>query len=144
MQAALEEAQKAYDLKEVPIGAIVIKDGSIIGRGHNLKEMRKDSTAHAEIIALQQASAFLGNWRLSGCELYVTLEPCPMCAGAIQQARIERIFFGAYDEKAGCCGSLYNIPEDSRFNHQVEVIGGILEQQCSWILKDFFQHKRQK
>jgi tRNA(adenine34) deaminase len=115
MREALAEAQKAYQLDEVPIGAVVVKNGEVIGRGHNLRESKKDPTLHAEIIAIRQAAAVLGGWRLTDCDLYVTIEPCPMCAGAILQARIRRLIFGARDPKAGCAGSLYNLLEDTRF-----------------------------
>ena len=107
MQQALLEARKAYDMGEVPIGAVIVKDGKVIARGHNLRETEKDPTLHAEMVAIREAARYLGGWRLTGCELYVTIEPCPMCAGAIIQARIERVVFGAMDPKAGCAGSLY-------------------------------------
>lgn len=144
MEQALAEAQKAYELDEVPIGAVVVKDGIVIGRGYNLREREKDPTLHAEMTAIRQASAALGGWRLMDCDLYVTIEPCPMCAGAILQARIQRVIFGARDPKAGCAGSLYNLLEDPRFNHRVEVIEGVLEDQCSRIMKDYFRQKRNK
>lgn len=144
MEQALAEAQKAYELDEVPIGAVIVKDGVIIGRGHNLREREKDPTLHAEMIAIRQASASLGGWRLMDCDLYVTIEPCPMCAGAILQARIRRVIFGARDPKAGCAGSLYNLLEDSRFNHRVEVIEGVMEDRCSQMMKDYFRQKRIK
>jgi tRNA(adenine34) deaminase len=144
MEQALAEAQIAYELDEVPIGAVIVKDGIIIGRGHNLREREKDPTLHAEMIAIRQASAALGGWRLMDCDLYVTIEPCPMCAGAILQARIQRVFFGARDPKAGCAGSLYNLLEDPRFNHRVEVVEGILEDQCSRIMRNYFREKRSK
>ncbi len=142
MEQALLEARKAYELDEVPIGAVVVKDGEIIGRGHNLRETCKDPTLHAEMVAIRQAAETLGGWRLTGCELYVTVEPCPMCAGAIVQARIDRLIFGAGDPKAGCAGTLYNLLQDSRFNHQVEIVKGILEEECRQIMKDFFRQKR--
>lgn len=144
MEQALAEAEKAYQLDEVPIGAVIVKDGIIIGRGHNLRERDKDPTLHAEMIAIRQASAAIGGWRLIDCDLYVTIEPCPMCAGAIMQARIQRVIFGARDPKAGCAGSLYNLLEDQRFNHRVEVIEGILEDSCSGIMKNYFKQKRYK
>ncbi len=144
MQEALVEAQRAYDLDEVPIGAVVVKDGKIIGRGHNLREREKDPTLHAEIIAIKQAAETLGGWRLMNCDLYVTIEPCPMCAGAILQARICKLIFGARDPKAGCTGSLYNLLEDSRFNHQTEVVEAVLAEECSHIMKDYFKQKRKK
>ncbi|MGI6160468.1 MAG: nucleoside deaminase [Christensenellales bacterium] len=143
MRLALAEAAKgAEDYGEVPVGAVVVKDGVIIGRAHNFKETLKDPTAHAEILAIKAAAEQVGGWRLDGCDIYVTLEPCPMCAGAIIQARISRIFFGAYDGKAGCCGSLYSLPEDKRFNHRPEVVGGIMEEDCAEMLSRFFLNKR--
>jgi tRNA(adenine34) deaminase len=144
MREALAEAQKAYQLDEVPIGAVVVKNGEVIGRGHNLRESKKDPTLHAEIIAIRQAAAVLGGWRLTDCDLYVTIEPCPMCAGAILQARIRRLIFGARDPKAGCAGSLYNLLEDTRFNHRTEVTEGILKDSCSLIIKEYFRQKRNK
>lgn len=144
MREALAEAQKAYQLDEVPIGAVVVKNGEVIGRGHNLRESKKDPTLHAEIIAIRQAAAVLGGWRLTDCDLYVTIEPCPMCAGAILQARIRRLIFGARDPKAGCAGSLYNLLEDTRFNHHTEVTEGILKDSCSLIIKEYFRQKRNK
>jgi tRNA(adenine34) deaminase len=142
MRLALEEARKAKEMDEVPVGAVIIKDGEVIARGHNHREHSQDPTAHGEIIAIREAARVLGTWRLTGCHLYVTLEPCPMCAGAILQSRIARLVFGAYDEKAGCCGTLYNLPEDPAFNHRVEVFGGILEEECRQLLTDFFRKKR--
>jgi len=144
MEQALLEAQKAYDMDEVPIGAVVVKDGEIIARGHNLRETGRDPTLHAEMVAIREAARYLGGWRLTGCELYVTIEPCPMCAGAIIQARIQRVVFGAMDPKAGCAGSLYNLLQDPRFNHQVEVVGGVMEEECRRIMQDFFRKKREK
>lgn len=142
MEQALEEAQKAFRLDEVPIGAVVVKDGTVIGRGFNCRERGKDPTLHAEMVAIRRASAALGGWRLTGCDLYVTIEPCPMCAGAILQARIQRVIFGSRDPKAGCAGSLCNLPEDLRFNHRAEVVEGILAEPCSRIMKDYFRQKR--
>lgn len=144
MQEALVEAQKAYDMDEVPIGAVVVKDGKIIGRGHNLRESEKDPILHAEIIAIRQAAQTLDGWRLTDCDIYVTIEPCPMCAGAILQARIRQLVFGARDPKAGCVGSLYNLLQDARFNHQTEVVEAVLEEECSHIMKDYFRQKRKK
>lgn len=144
MQQALVEAQKAYDMGEVPIGAVIVKDGKIIARGHNLRETEKDPTLHAEMVAIREAAQHLGGWRLTGCELYVTIEPCPMCAGAIIQARIQRVVFGALDPKAGCAGSLYNLLQDSRFNHRVEVVGGVMEEECRRIMQDFFRERRER
>lgn len=142
MGEALQEAQKAFNLKEVPIGAVVVKDGIIVGRGHNLRETAKDPTAHAEMIAIREASKTLGGWRLMDCDLYVTIEPCPMCAGAIMLSRIKRLIIGAMDPKGGAAGSLLSIPEDERFNHQTEIIQGIREEECSSIMKDFFRELR--
>lgn len=144
MQQALVEAQKAYDMGEVPIGAVIVKDGEVIARGHNLREREKDPTLHAEMVAIREAAKHLGGWRLTGCELYVTIEPCPMCAGAIIQARIQRVVFGALDPKAGCAGSLYNLLQDPRFNHRVEVIGGVMEEECRRIMQEFFRERREK
>ncbi len=144
MAIALEEAQKAFRKGEVPIGAVVVHNGIVIGRGHNLRETSNDPTAHAEMIAIREASAVLGGWRLIDCDLYVTIEPCPMCAGAIYQSRVENLYIGAMDPKAGAAGSLYNIPEDERLNHLVNVERGILEEPCSRIMKDFFKRLRNK
>jgi len=144
MQQALVEAQKAYDMGEVPIGAVIVKDGEVIARGHNLRETEKDPTLHAEMVAIREAAKHLGGWRLTGCELYVTIEPCPMCAGAIIQARIQRVVFGALDPKAGCAGSLYNLLQDPRFNHRVEVISGVMEEGCRRIMQEFFRERREK
>lgn len=144
MEEALLEARKAFEMGEVPIGAVVERDGQIIGRGHNLTETEKDPTAHAEIQAIKQAAETLGGWRLLGCRLYVTIEPCVMCAGAIILARIEKVFIGVLDPKAGACGSLMNIPNDKRLNHYVEIQTGILEHECQRIMKEFFQTLRYK
>jgi tRNA(adenine34) deaminase len=138
MNEALLEAQKAYDLNEVPIGAVIIKDGEIVGRGHNLKETRKDATAHAEIIAIKDACKRLGGWRLPGCTMYVTLEPCSMCAGALVNARVENLVVGTRDYRTGACGSVLNIVQLESLNHQVNVEFGMLEEECSSILKRFF------
>jgi tRNA(adenine34) deaminase len=142
MGEALVEAQKAYDLNEVPIGAVVVKDAVIVGRGHNLRETAKDPTAHAEMIAIREASQALGGWRLMDCDLYVTIEPCPMCAGAIMLSRVKRLIIGAMDPKGGAAGSLLSIPEDERFNHQTEIIRGVLEEECSGMMKNFFRELR--
>ncbi len=142
MQEALKEAAKAMELKEVPIGAVIVKDGAVIARGYNLRETSKDPTAHAEILAIREAASVLGGWRLHGCDLYVTIEPCPMCAGAILMARIDRLIVGAMDPKAGAAGSLLNIPEDERFNHQTAIIRGVLEEECSGIMRTFFRELR--
>ena len=142
MKYALSEAIKAYDNDEVPVGAIIIKDNTIIGKGYNQKELLKDATAHAEIIAITSASNYLQDWRLNDCAMYVTMEPCAMCAGAIINSRIKSIYFGVYDEGSGCCGSLYQICQDPRMNHQTSVKGGILEDDSKKILKEFFRIKR--
>ena len=144
MKEALKEAKKAYDKLEVPVGCVIVKDNKIIARAHNLKESKSDTTKHAEIIAIQKASKKLGAWRLNDCEMYVTLEPCPMCAGAIIQARIKKLYIGTMDEKTGACGSVLNLLEDYKFNHQVEVETGLLNNECEKILKDFFKDLRKK
>ncbi|MED0678687.1 tRNA adenosine(34) deaminase TadA [Aneurinibacillus thermoaerophilus] len=144
MGLAIEEAKKAEALGEVPIGAVIVRDSKVVGRGYNLRETAKDPIAHAELIAIKEASETLGGWRLLGTTLYVTLEPCPMCAGAIVQARIPRVVYGAMDPKAGCAGSLMNLLQEERFNHQVEVVQGICEAECSALLKDFFRALREK
>jgi len=143
MSQALFEARKALELDEVPIGAVVVHEGKIVGRGYNLKERDNDPTAHAEVIALRDAGQKLSSWRLDGCQLYVTVEPCPMCAGAIVQARIDRLVFGAPDPKAGAAGSLYNILKDERLNHRVtEIKGGVLAQESRQLMQDFFKKLR--
>ena len=143
MKEALKEAKKAYGKLEVPVGAIVVKDGKIIARAHNLKETKKDTTKHAEILAIQKASRKLESWRLLDCEMYVTLEPCSMCAGAIINARIKKLYIGALDEKTGAAGSVFNLFEDYKFNHNVEVEQGIMQDECEKILKDFFKKLRE-
>ena len=152
MREALEEARKCLDnpkskiqnpkSPDVPVGALCVLDNQIIGRGHNRREADNDPTAHAELFALRQAAQFLNSWRLENVTLYVTLEPCPMCAGAIWLARIPRIVFGAFDSKAGACGSLFDIPRDPRLNHRPQVRGGVLESGCSDLLKEFFAARR--
>ena len=142
MQRALELAELASQLDEVPIGAVVIHEGQIIGEGYNTKEHGLNPTAHAEMIAIQQAAEHLGRWRLHGCTLYVTLEPCPMCAGAIVNARMDKVVFGARDPKSGACESLFTITNDERLNHRCEVEGGMLEEDCVAILQSFFKAKR--
>ncbi len=144
MQCALVEAKKAYRIDEVPIGAVVVRNGEVIARAHNQKNKYKNAILHAEITALELAQKKLGDWHLNDCDLYVTLEPCPMCAGACINTRVRAIYFGAYDPKAGCCGSLYNLPEDKRFNHRPEVMGGVCEADCAGILSQFFREKRSK
>ena len=142
MKKALKEAKKAYDKLEIPVGAIIVKDGKIIARAHNQKETKFDTTKHAEILAIQKASKKLGAWRLLDCEMYVTLEPCTMCAGAIINSRIKKIYIGASDEKTGAVGSVLNLFDDYKFNHKPEYEKGILEQECSEILKRFFKDLR--
>jgi tRNA(adenine34) deaminase len=142
MKEALKEAKKAFLKDEVPIGAVIVKDGKIIARAHNLKELKKDTTCHAEILAIKKASKKLNNWRLENCDMYVTLEPCSMCAGAIIHSRIKRIFIGTMDEKTGACGSVLNLLEDYKFNHKVEVNKYILKGQCEELLKEFFKKLR--
>lgn len=144
MREAIAEARKAELKREVPIGAVIVKDGEIIGRGHNGRETLLDPTAHAEIIAIRQASERLGAWRLLGATLYVTLEPCPMCAGAIVQARLPRVVYGAPDPKAGCAGTLMNLLQESRFNHESEVTSGILQEECAELLTRFFRTLRKR
>lgn len=143
MQRALELARKAYELGEVPVGAVIVRkrDGKIVGEGYNLRECDKNPLAHAEIIAINEASKNLGGWRLIDCELYVTLEPCPMCCGAIINSRVERVVFGAYDKKAGSCCSvteMFELP----YNHKPELLGGVMEEECSKALSDFFKSLR--
>ena len=144
MNEAIKEAGKAAVLQEVPIGAVIVQDGRIIGRGHNLRETLLDPTAHAEMIAIREASRTLNAWRILNSTLYVTLEPCPMCAGAIIQARIGRVVFGTPDPKAGCAGTLMNLLQEQRFNHQTEIIGGVLQEPCSELLRSFFRALREE
>lgn len=143
MRAALKEAKKAAKKDEVPVGAVIVKDGKIIARGHNLREKRKQPDAHAEMIVIKKAAKKLGGWRLTGCTLYVTLEPCPMCAGTVINARVDSVVFGAYDSKAGAFGSLYDLSE-GKLNHHPSVTGGVLHDDCAGILKSYFKAKRQK
>lgn len=142
MKEALKEAKKAYEKLEVPVGAVIIKDGKVIARAHNLKETKVDTTKHAEIIAIQKASKKLNSWRLLDCEMYVTLEPCSMCAGAIINSRIKKIYIGTMDKKTGAAGSVFNLFKDYKFNHIVEIKTGILKEDCENILKDFFKELR--
>ena len=142
MKEALEEAKIAYSCEEVPVGAIIVYQGKIIARAYNRKEELQDPTAHAEILAIRQATKYLGSWHLEDTSLYVTLEPCPMCAYAMLQSRIKRLIFGVHDPKAGAAGSIINILQDRRFNHQIEVVSGILKEECSLILQKFFQERR--
>ena len=142
MKQALKEAEKAYKKLEVPVGAIIVKEGKIIARAHNQKETKTDTTKHAEILAIQKASKKLKSWRLIDCEMYVTLEPCTMCAGAIINSRIKKVNIGAMDEKTGAAGSVFNLFEDYTFNHKVDTEKGILKQECENILKQFFRELR--
>jgi len=144
IREAIKEAEAASELEDVPVGAVVVHDGRIIGRGHNQREQLRDPTAHAEMIALTAAATALGAWRLVGCTLYVTLEPCVMCAGALVNARIERLVYGADDPKAGACGSVYNIAEENKLNHRVRVDRGILAAECGNLLRHFFADQRAK
>ena len=142
MQEALREAEKAYGENEVPVGAVVVKDGKIIGRGHNMTEGKKDPTAHAEILAIRQAAAATGGWRLTGCDLYVTVEPCAMCAGAIVWSRIRTVYIGTPDPKAGACGSVNDILQDERLNHRANVRKGLMQEESARLMKDFFRKLR--
>ncbi len=142
MREALLEARKAYVLGEVPIGAVVVLNGEIIGRGHNLREALSDSSAHAEMLAMREAARTLGDWRLNEAVLYSTIEPCPMCAGAIVQFRVKTLVYGAADPKAGAVDSLVDLVRDPRFNHQVEVFSGVLEEECAEIIRAFFRELR--
>lgn len=142
MRLALAEAEKAREAGEVPIGAVLVQGGQVIAAGHNLKETLQDPTAHAEVIAIREAAAKLNSWRLSGTDLYVTIEPCSMCMGAIIQARVRRIIFGAFDLKAGAAGSVVDLSACKPLNHQVEVIDGVLEDECRQLMQDFFARRR--
>lgn len=145
MTLAIKEAKKAQTKGEVPIGAVIVQNGEVLVRAHNLRQTSFDSTAHAEILALKKTSKKLKTWHLVDCELFVTLEPCPMCSGAIINSRLKRVVFGAYDKKAGCCGTLYNLPLDQRFNHRPqEVKGGVLQEECAELLSDFFKSIRKQ
>jgi len=142
MRLAIEQAKIAEENGDVPIGAVIVYKGQIIGKAYNQREQLKDPTAHAEIIALTQAAAALKSWRLNGCTMYVTLEPCPMCAGALVLARMDRLVYGCDDPKAGACKSLYNIVQDERLNHRIEVTSGVLQEQCQEQLQQFFEKRR--
>lgn len=144
MKEALAEAKKAAAAGEVPVGAVIVKDGEIVGRGHNETETARDPTAHAEMIAIRQAAKKLGGWRLTGCTMYVTTEPCSMCAGAIVWSRISRLFIGTMDPKSGACGSIFNIPQESRLNHFVEIETGLMQEECSSLMKNFFKELRKR
>ncbi|MDY2920115.1 MAG: tRNA adenosine(34) deaminase TadA [Lentihominibacter sp.] len=142
MQMALDEAAKAAEAGEVPVGAVIVHEDRVIARAHNLTITLGDPTAHAEILAIREAAKAMGGWRLPGCSMYVTTEPCSMCAGAIVHARIGKLYIGTADPKTGACGSLYNIPQDRRLNHYTEIETGIMREECSQILKDFFRKLR--
>lgn len=144
MKIALAEAKKAFDKEEIPVGAVIVKDGKIIARAHNTKEITKDATCHAEILAIKKACKKLGAWRLLDCEMYVTLEPCPMCAGALINSRIKKLYIGADDNKTGACGSVLNLLQDYKFNHKIEVDKYILKEECEALLKDFFKFLRER
>lgn len=144
MLAALEEAKKAGQIGEVPIGAVIVLNGEVIARAHNLRETRQSSVAHAEVLAIEAACKKLGTWRLEEATLYVTLEPCPMCAGAIMLSRVNKVVYGAADPKGGCAGTLMNLLEDERFNHQSEVVSGVLKAECGTLLSDFFRKLREE
>lgn len=144
MELAIKEAKLAYDKDEVPVGAVIVYKGGVIASAHNLRETSNSATAHAEILAIEKACSVLGTWKLTDCDLYVTLEPCIMCAGAIINARIRNLYFGAYDPKAGACGSVTDVFRLNELNHKVTVYAGIMEDECSEILKRFFQKKRRE
>jgi tRNA(adenine34) deaminase len=144
MRRALAEARFALDQDEVPIGAVIVRDGDVIAAAHNQREQLRDPTAHAEMIAITQAAAAVGDWRLEGCTLYVTLEPCPMCAGAIVLARIPTVVYGATDPKAGAVATLYRLLDDNRLNHRSEVVPGVLREECAQLLSAFFAGKRRQ
>lgn len=144
MERAYKEALKAYMKDEVPIGAVIVKDGKIIARGHNERELKQDATLHAEITAIRKACKKLGSWRLNDCDMYVTLEPCTMCAGALIQSRIRTVYIGALDPKAGAAGSVIDVFNVREFNHKVDVVYGIMEEECSEILKKFFRELRKR
>ena len=144
MRLALKQAQKAYDIQEAPIGCIIVREGRIVGRGYNRRTIDRNTLAHAELIAIKKASKKLEDWRLEDCTLYVTLEPCQMCAGAIVQARMKRVVIGCMNEKAGCAGSVLNLLQMKEFNHQVELETRILEEECSSMMSGFFKELRQK
>jgi tRNA(adenine34) deaminase len=144
MKAALVQAKKAYVLNEVPIGCVIVQDGKIIARGYNRRNTDKNTLSHAELIAIRKASKKTGDWRLEDCTMYITLEPCQMCAGAIVQARIRRVVIGSYNPKAGCAGSVLNLLQMKQFNHQVEIVDGVCTEECSSMLSRFFRELREK
>lgn len=142
MDMALEQAQIAYESNEVPIGCVIIYEDKVIGKGANMRVTKGNVLAHAEIIAIDKACGYMEDWRLENCTLFVTVEPCPMCAGAILQARIKEVVFGTRNPKAGCAGSIYNILQDNRFNHQTEIVEGVRQEECAKLMKDFFKRFR--
>ena len=144
MKEALKQAKKAKKIGEVPIGCVIVYQGAIIGRGYNRRKIDKNTLSHAELNAIRKASRYMGDWRLENCDLYVTLEPCQMCSGAIVQARMRKVYIGCMNPKAGCAGSVMNLLQVERFNHQVEFESGIMEEECSQLLKNFFKELRQK
>ncbi len=144
MQAALDEARTAAAIGEIPIGAVIVQDGEIIARAHNMRETWQDGTAHAEVIAIREACKKLGRWRLSGCSLYVTVEPCPMCSGAIVNSRVDTVVYGCPDVKAGGAESIFNIITNPNLNHTATVISGICEAECAQVMKDFFKMRREQ
>ena len=144
MKMAIEQAKKAGAAGEAPIGCVIVKDGKILARGYNKRNTQGSTLAHAELLAIGKASKKTGDWRLEECTMYITLEPCPMCAGAIVQARIPKVVIGAMNPKAGCAGSIFNLLEEKRLNHQAEVVRGVMEEECSALLKDFFRTVREK
>ncbi len=144
MKEALKQAKKAYRLGEVPIGCVIVRDGAVIARGYNRRNTDKNTLSHAEISAIRRASKVVGDWRLEGCTLYVTLEPCQMCAGALVQSRIDKVVIGCMSPKSGCAGSVLNLLQNEHFNHQVEIETGVLNDACSKILSDFFVHLRER
>lgn len=144
MKEAIKQAKKAWKLGEVPIGCVIVSEGNIVARGYNRRTIDKNTLAHAELRAIRRAGKKMGDWRLDGCTMYVTLEPCQMCAGAIVQARIKRVVIGCMNPKAGCAGSILNLLQVEQFNHQAEIRKGVLEEECSWMMKEFFRELRKK
>lgn len=144
MRLAIEEAVKAYNIEEVPVGAVVVEDDAVISKAFNMRETLNDATAHAEVLAVQRACIALNSWRLLDCTLYVTVEPCPMCAGALVNARVKRIVYGIPDLKGGACGSIINIANNPSLNHRIEITGGVLEDECKKLMQDFFKKRRNK
>ncbi|MDG5473939.1 tRNA adenosine(34) deaminase TadA [Jeotgalibacillus sp. ET6] len=144
MKKAIQQAQKARELREVPIGAVIVQNGEVIASAYNLRETTQNAVTHAELLAIEQACEKTGSWRLENASLYVTLEPCPMCSGAILLSRIDRVVYGAPDPKAGCAGSLMNLLEDERFNHRSEVVSGVLREECGQLLSSFFKELREE